>query len=117
MQALTFTMEPSYYILARTDSKARIFQTVPEVEFKFLDLIERTQSLSDALANYSTFAGIAAVLFVFRILKVLDFQARMGIITRTVSVAFVDLYHFLFLFMVVFFCYASVGIMLFGHQF
>jgi hypothetical protein len=50
-------------------------------------------------------------------LKALDFQPRMALVTRTISSAFSDLFHFLVLFSVIFIGYAFAGNQLFGHQF
>jgi hypothetical protein len=52
--------------------------------------------------------------FVFRILKSLDFQPRMGLVTRTMAAAMGDLLHFCILFMFVYLGYAIVGHFLFG---
>lgn len=56
-------------------------------------------------------------MFVFRILKGLNFQERMGLVTRTIEAALSDLMHFFALFGIVFAGYACVGHLLFGHQF
>jgi hypothetical protein len=50
-------------------------------------------------------------------LKALDFQPRMALVTRTISSAFSDLFHFLALFSIIFIGYALAGIQLFGHQY
>ena len=39
------------------------------------------------------------VFFIFRILKSLNFQERMGLVTRTLAVAFSDLWHFFILYL------------------
>jgi hypothetical protein len=44
----------------------------------------------------------AVLLFVLRLLKALDFQPRMALVTRTISNAFTDLIHFIALFAIVF---------------
>ena len=45
--------------------------------------------------NLST---ISLILMVLRLLKVLDFSPRMGLVTRTIAKAAIDLAHFLVLF-------------------
>ena len=57
------------------------------------------------------------ILFVLRILKALDFQPRMALVTRTISSAFTDLLHFFALFAIIFVGYCVAGYLLFGHQF
>lgn len=46
----------------------------------------------------------------------MDFQARLGLVTRTLGRAFIDLGHFVALFAFVFMGYACCGVLLFGHQ-
>ncbi len=43
-------------------------------ELAFLEFYDHVSLLSDTLSTYSTFAGISVILFVFRLLKGLDFQ-------------------------------------------
>ena len=57
------------------------------------------------------------ILFVLRLLKALDFQPRMALVTRTISNAFSDLLHWTALFSIIFIGYAIAGYLLFGHQF
>jgi len=83
----------------------------------FLEFSDRISSLSNAMDTYSTFSGIAVILMVFRILKSLNFQERMGLVTRTLEAAMSDLMHFFGLFGIVFAGYTFVGNLLFGHQF
>ena len=59
----------------------------------------------------------AVILFVLRLLKALDFQPRMALVTRTISNAFMDLIHFVALFAIIFLGYVVAGYLLFGHQF
>ena len=58
----------------------------------------------------------AVMLFVIRLLRALDFQPRMSLITRTISRASVDLIHFFVLLAIVFSGYVFAGYMAFGHQ-
>ena len=50
-------------------------------------------------------------------LKSLDFQERMGLVTRTISRAAEDLTHFMLLVGIIFFSYVIVENLLFGHQY
>lgn len=65
---------------------------------------------------YSLFAGLTVMVFILRLLKSLHFQERMGLVTRILAEAWVDLFHFIILFLLVFVGYACVGYVLFGHQ-
>ena len=56
-------------------------------------------------------------MFVLRLLKSLDFQPRMALVTRTISGVFADLLHFLALFSIIFLGFTVAGFLLFGHQY
>ncbi|EKX47388.1 hypothetical protein GUITHDRAFT_106834 [Guillardia theta CCMP2712] len=102
---------------ATKPASARMFRTNNQAEFDFLSLIHTMQRISSTMQVFSFFAGVSVVLFVLRMLKSLDFQERMGMVTRTISNAASDLWHFILLFLIVFMGYAIVGVLLFGHQF
>eukprot|EP00898_Chlorokybus_atmophyticus_P004153 jgi/Chlat1/4739/Chrsp300S04720 len=55
------------------------------------------------------------VLMLLRTLKLCDFQPRMGLLTRTLVRAAVDLGHFFFLAILVFLCYAMLALIAFGE--
>jgi hypothetical protein len=57
------------------------------------------------------------ILFILRLLKVLDFQPKMALITRTLSNTMSDLSHFFMLFTIVWMGYTIAGNLLFGHLF
>ena len=111
-----FTMPKDFRVLLDPTSKVRPFLTDSKQELVYLDFFDSLVELSDTLSLYSTFAGICVMLFTFRLLKALDFQERMGLVTKTLGEASSDLFHFLVLFMIVFISYACVGSILFGHQ-
>jgi hypothetical protein len=50
-----------------------------------------------------------------RILKLLDFQPRMGTITRTFAAAAPDLFHFLIVWMLLFLSFAFLAHIVFGR--
>ena len=86
-----------------------------EAEIKqMLRFFSDTKNLSTLLSNYVTGSACALVLLIMRILKVLDFQERMGIVTRTITNAAVDLFHWLILFGLIFFLYVYMGFLIFG---
>jgi hypothetical protein len=58
--------------------------------------------------------GVALICTILRMLKFLDFQKRLGVVTRTVQYAFMDLFHFGILFSIVVAGYAVLGFVAFG---
>jgi len=111
-----FNMKILYPVLTDIGAKARMFETNADEEKQLLELMEKVETMMDSMTLYSTFAGVSVILFIFRLLKSLDFQERMGLVTRTIAAALVDLAHFIVLFAIVYLGYACVGSLLFGHQ-
>ena len=116
-----------------SNSKARLFLTSPEEEFKFLQfsasldkmkrniiqynvVISMSGKLFSNLTRAISFANFfeTVLLFVLRALKVLDFQPRIALVTRTLAIAFTDLIHFFILFGLVTVGYSIAGMLLFG---
>ena len=81
-----FQIPPSFQILHDVTTDVRPFLVNAEEEFSFLQFVDRLHDVSDALATYSTYAGVCVLLFISRILKALDFQERMGLVTKTIEV-------------------------------
>ena len=64
--------------------------------------------------TFTLVSGLAFVLFIFRFLKSLNFQERMGLVTRTLVTAVTDLFHFCILYFIVLAAYSYVGYFIFG---
>lgn len=112
-----FVMSPSYPVISDVGAPSRFFSTNSTSEFEFLMFKEQIFDASNRLAFYRSVAGAVVVCFVFRFLKTMDFQPRVGLVTRTISTALPDLCHFVCLFIIVFLGYAICGNLLFGHSF
>ena len=67
--------------------------------------------------DYTSYQGIVVILYTFKVIKSLDFQAGIGLITRTLIRAGNSLLHYVLLFTFVFFGYAVAGNVMFGAQF
>ena len=94
---------------------ARMFRTNAVHEFRFLTFLNEMEDISSTFELYTVWSGVALLMFLFRVLKSLDFQERMGLVTRTINAAASDLIHFIVLFSLVFLGYACTGNLLFGH--
>jgi hypothetical protein len=81
-----FDIPESFSILHDVTTEARPFLTDAEQEHAFLVFLDRLGAISDVFAMYAIYSGISVLLFVLRILKSLDFQERMGLVTRTIEV-------------------------------
>jgi len=74
------------------------------------------KSLVEYLQLYMTFSGINIMLLLGRILKLMDFQPRLGVITHTLALATADLTHFFVIFAMIFMGYAFIGHVIFGYS-
>mmetsp|Transcript_8308 Transcript_8308/g.20319 ORF Transcript_8308/g.20319 Transcript_8308/m.20319 type:complete len:1279 (-) Transcript_8308:24-3860(-) len=111
-----FKMENSYPILADPAANSRYFATNSTQEKLYLTFKTDVQTAADSLAAYSALTSCCIILFILRLVKGLDFQEQMGLITRTISEAAYELVHFFVLFIIIFMGYVCTGVMLFGHQ-
>jgi hypothetical protein len=118
-QTETFKVEEKYEILVSTidQTPARFLLTDPVAEMKFLQFSKSITDLEKNMRFYANIIGSCVIMFVLRILKGLDFQPRMALITRTISGVFLDLLHFVILFVIIFVGFTVAGYILFGHQY
>lgn len=77
----------------------------------FLDV----QTIASLYQLYIALTGVNIVLCLLRILKLMDFQPRLGVITHTMFLAASDLGHFFFIFSIIFFAFSIVGHLMFGY--
>lgn len=73
---------------------ARMFRTNVKEEYEFLKFLSVLEEVNSTNRIFQAFSGVALVMFLLRVLKSLDFQERMGLVTRTLNAAASDLLHF-----------------------
>lgn len=78
------------------------------------DAFDQLHVLGRLQSTYISLCGANLFLFLLRIFKLLDFQPRMGILTRTISRAMGDLMHFFLLLATVLVLYMLMGHIIFG---
>ena len=66
--------------------------------------------------NYMSINGGCLILVLFKILKLLDFQPRLGIVTKTISKALNDLVHFFIVLTLILGVYWIMSYYLFGSS-
>mmetsp|Transcript_15443 Transcript_15443/g.29717 ORF Transcript_15443/g.29717 Transcript_15443/m.29717 type:complete len:1112 (+) Transcript_15443:17-3352(+) len=76
--------------------------------------VYKLEMLGSFQSAYVACCGVNLFLFLLRILKLLDFQPNMGILTRSVSRAMNDLMHFCVLLVIVLGVYVAMGTVIFG---
>ena len=80
-----------------------------------LDVFVVVQYLVNKLAWYYALNGINILLLIGRVLKRMDFQPRLGVVTRSLALAGPDLIHFCLVCGMVFVGYAMMAHLIFGN--
>ncbi|KAG2493793.1 hypothetical protein HYH03_008013 [Edaphochlamys debaryana] len=79
------------------------------------DSYQDLRELVDLLNWYFALNGINILLLIARMLKLMDFQPRLGVVTRSLWLAGPDLIHFAIVAGMVFVSYAMMGHLMFGN--
>lgn len=109
--------DPSIHYKIYKNIDASAFQTrlFDNHEFSSLgNMFTDMYALVTFLQSYMAVSGINIILLMLRILKLMDFQPRLGVITHTLGLAAPDLIHFFTIFMMVFTGFAFIGHVIFG---
>ena len=80
------------------------------------DVVDSFDAIIQIQGAYATMNGINIFLCLLRFLKYCDFQPRMGVVTRTLSLAFQDLANFIALLLIILLLYATMGTIVFGSK-
>eukprot|EP00897_Mesotaenium_endlicherianum_P002775 jgi/Mesen1/2525/ME000160S01632 len=113
-----FQVEPRYNIYKDLDAEANRWA----LNDGGLDFDKAMNKMADIYgviqfrSGYMAINGISLFLIMLRVLKFLDFQPRMGIITRALAVAAPELYSFFLLLFVIFIIYSLQAHLVFGHS-
>lgn len=92
--AVTYDPQERYNVYLDLDAKGNYLKVNTTGLNDMFDMIIITDHLSTLIRTYLSLNGVALVLVVLRVLKVLDFQRRMGLVTKTIANSASDLAHF-----------------------
>ena len=114
--AAKFAPEIHYDIYKNLEASAfitnlKVSNQMVEMGSMFLEM----KRLVEYLQLYMTLSGLNIMLILGRILKLMDFQPRLGVITHTLALATSDLIHFFVIFAMIFMGYAFTGHVIFGY--
>mmetsp|Transcript_10216 Transcript_10216/g.33452 ORF Transcript_10216/g.33452 Transcript_10216/m.33452 type:complete len:1592 (+) Transcript_10216:74-4849(+) len=79
------------------------------------DVFWHMTQCANYLSLYMTINGVNIILYLLRVLKLMDFQPRMGVVTRSLFLAAPDLLHFFLLMLIIFLGYVMMGHLIFGY--
>ena len=104
-----YSPQKRWGVLENLNGEANFMKLNNEDAREYITFLEDTQELVDLRSKQSIINGVALLLLVLRLLKNLDFQPRLGLVTRTLSHAATNLGHFIMVFGLVFFSYSTMG--------
>ena len=114
--AAKFAPEIHYDIYKNLEASAFITNLkVPNQMVEMGSMFLEMKRLVEYLQLYMTLSGLNIMLILGRILKLMDFQPRLGVITHTLALATSDLIHFFVIFAMIFMGYAFTGHVIFGY--
>ena len=96
----------AFPVLEDPQAGARVFTVDTMKEEAYLHFNKQIYSLASLMRQYTAAASVSIIFFVFRLLKALDFQPIMGIVTRTLWAASYDMAHFVVLYALITFGFA-----------
>jgi hypothetical protein len=98
------------------DTQANWFRVTNLAKMQSLySKFELIESVATWQNYYIGINGVSFIIMIFRTLKMLNFQPRVGVVTRTLDEAAGDLVHFIIVFAIITIGYAIVGHLNFGH--
>ncbi|CAI5516021.1 unnamed protein product, partial [Closterium sp. Naga37s-1] len=111
-----FDMQPRYNVYYSLFEMPR-YWAVPNPPTGFIGATQAFAELRNIInlrAVYFALQGINVFFMMIRLLKVMDFQPYLGVITRSLGLATPSLMHFFLLSFTVFFCFSMYGYLVFG---
>ncbi|GAQ79658.1 Ca2+-modulated nonselective cation channel polycystin [Klebsormidium nitens] len=113
-----FKAQVSYDIYEDLNAEARFFQLKTDGSElgDFAYMLNRLKALTTYRAAYISINGINIFFMILRLLKLLDFQPRMGVLTRTLAEAGPDLLNFFVLWGLIFIGYSFMGHIIVGSS-
>ncbi|CAI5484977.1 unnamed protein product, partial [Closterium sp. Yama58-4] len=114
----TNDMDPRYDVYESLLEMPRYWQVAGSGEgFKAaMQEYEDLQALINWRSFYFALQGVNLFFLMVRLLKLMDFQPYLGVITRSLALAMPPLLHFFLLAFVVFFCFSLYGYLVFGAK-
>ena len=90
--------------------------TLKDRKRAYFDQISDFIALQDDEEGLNVFANLVLFVSMLRVVQATNLHPRLGILTGTVANALDDLFHFIMLVIIVFVCFACIGVWRFGHR-
>ncbi|CAI7833065.1 unnamed protein product, partial [Closterium sp. NIES-54] len=112
----SFNIQARYNIYYTLDEYPR-YWALPNPPSGYLAAVSAADKLGNIINTCSVYfalQGMNVFIMVLRVLKLMDFQPHMGIITRSIRVALPSILHFFLLALAIFLAYATYAYLVFG---
>lgn len=113
-EAFSSLVQSRYEVYIDLGAEANVLKSNESGMSELLEFFSAADAMTAQIGQFMQTMGFALILAILRILKYLDFQKRLGVVTRTVQAASMDLFHFLILFAIVVGGYTILGFVAFG---
>jgi len=110
-----FKPEMRYNVYTDLEAKANFMNNVDMAQYAAaVKMFEDADSITAAQNTYMELSGVAMILILFRMLRLLEFQPRLALVTKTVYHALEDMVHFFAILVVIMGLYLVQSYYLFG---
>jgi hypothetical protein len=118
-----FSPDPRYYVYDSTEADANYLKlnltegsNEPDELKRMLIMFDGVAAIAGFYTQYAATSTLSLMIMTLRLIKMLDFQPRMDLVTRTMAAAANDLGHFFGLFALVFLGFSTIAYMNFGRS-
>ena len=105
-----------YRLSSNSSIEANMFEANPTRMKSLISSYDELEKITRWQSLYIGINGVSFIIMIFRTLKMMNFQPRVGLVTRTLEAAAGDLVHFIIVFAIITAGYAVVGHLNFGHS-
>jgi hypothetical protein len=112
--AFSSLIQPRFDVYADLVSTVHVLKANQDGMHEMLEFFSAAEALTVQMASLWEAIRFVFILAILRILKYLNFQERLSVVTRTIQDALVDLFHFIILFVIVVGSYTVLGWVAFG---
>ena len=104
-------------VLADPGASARLFQVNAERVNTWLAFVDALTEIAEQRRLYSALASTTCLVFVFRLIKDVNFQPKVSMVGKILLLSGYDQLHFLVLTAIIWISFCVGSVMAFGHQF
>jgi hypothetical protein len=112
---MRYELYAPYRLQSNPSIQANWFEAKQDKMKNLISIFDELEGITAWQSAYIGVNGISFIIMIFRTLKMMNFQPRVGLVTRTLEAAAGDLVHFVIVFGIITVGYAVIGHVNFGH--